>query len=459
MARVVVVGAGVSGLAAAARLARLRYDVVVCERNPGPGGQAGRFERDGFAFDTGPTLVQLPAALRDLFIKTGKTAPLDSVLELRPVDPAPRWQFADGTVVDLPNASRAGTMDALAAALSPAAAKAWDAFLTEGDGVWEQFRQGFLSGPPAPLHGGLRRPKEERRRLAALRPAKSLTDLIHRHIDDARLRQAAAGYALRLGSDPRTAPAGVVIWPWLEQTFGTWEVLGGIRALIDAIAARAVLRGAVLRYDAEVVGVEHAAGRVTGVRLIDGSHLPADVVVAAVDDHVLAGLLGTPVPSTPRSCSAMSLLVALRGTDTGPASTVSFPADPEPELTAVFGAGHTAAEPTLFLGRGEAPAGHTALTVTAMAPAGAPMDPAAVLQALAERGYAPSDRLLWWEFRATGGPIAGPALVGRDGLLRAPNATDVDGLFQVGASAHPGPGLALAPLSAALVAETLGRAR
>jgi phytoene dehydrogenase-like protein len=458
MARVVVVGAGVSGLAAAARLARLRHDVLVCERGPGPGGQAGRFARDGFAFDTGPTLVHLPAGMRDLFVKTGKTAPLETVLELRPAEFAARWQFADGTVLDRPNATRAGTMDALTAVLGPEAAKGWDQFLAQGDGVWQQFRQGFLTGPPAPLSGGLRRPKEERRRLAALRPAKSLSDLIQRHIADPRLRQAAASYALGLGSDPRTAPAGVVIWPWLEQTFGAWEVIGGIRALVDAIADRAVLRGARLRYDTDVVAVQHETGRVSGVRLADGEVLPADVVVAGVDDTALAGLLGEPAPTTPRSGAAVTLLLALRGADSLPASTVSFPADPATELAGVFGDGPPG-EPTLFLGQGSAPAGHHALCVTALAAPGATIEPTVLLQAVAARGYAPSDRLLWWEFINTGAPIAGPALVGRDGLVRAPNAQPIDGLFHVGASAHPGPGLALAPLSAALVAETIGRAR
>jgi phytoene dehydrogenase-like protein len=254
------------------------------------------------------------------------------------------------------------------------------------------------------------------------------------------------------------APAGVVIWPWLEQTFGAWEVVGGMRVLVDAIADRAVLRGARLRYDTEVVAVQREAGRVSGVRLADGEVLPADVVVAGVDDTALAGLLGEPAPTTPRSCAAVTLLLALRGAEPAPASTVSFPADAGPELAAVFGDGPTA-EPTLFVGRGSAPEGHTALTVTAMAAAGTTVDPTGLLRALAARGYAPSDRLLWWEFINTGASIAGPALVGRDGLLRAPNAQPIDGLFHVGASAHPGPGLTLAPLSAALAAETLGRAR
>src|SRR5258708_38545031 len=138
MARIVVVGAGLSGLAAAARLARLRHEVIVCERASDPGGAAGRHERDGFAFDTGPTLLHLPAVYRDLFVKTGRNAPLESVLELRPIEPAVRWRFADSTTVDLPDASRAGAMDAVPAAFGSAAATQWDEFVATGDAVWAQ---------------------------------------------------------------------------------------------------------------------------------------------------------------------------------------------------------------------------------------------------------------------------------------------------------------------------------
>ena len=71
MARVVVVGAGLGGLAAAARLAALGHAVTVCEQAPGVGGKLGVFERDGFVFDTGPSLLTLPAVYRDLFLATG----------------------------------------------------------------------------------------------------------------------------------------------------------------------------------------------------------------------------------------------------------------------------------------------------------------------------------------------------------------------------------------------------
>jgi phytoene desaturase len=482
VARVVVIGAGLSGLAVATRLARLRHDVVLCERSTGPGGQAGRFERDGFSFDTGPALVTMPAGYRDLFIKTGKTTPLESVLTLEPVDPGVRWRFPDGPTVDLPTASRAGTMDAIAAAFGAGSAEGWDAFLAAGGDIWEAFRKGFVAAPPSRRRDALRT-RAGRARLSALCPARSLPDLTHRHLDDPRLISAAHSYALRLGSDPRRSAAAVALWPSMEQTFGTWRVVGGIRRLVHEIAERAASRGVRLRYECPVVAIEREAGAVSGVRLSGGETLPAELVVSAVDHALTRNLLGErPARGPARSASAVTLLLALRG-GTGAPPTVSFAPDPDAELAAIFG-GLPAPDPTLFLAGADAPAGYSACSVTATAPrhgigAGAldwdapgagEQHAARMIAALDRRGFAISERLLWWEVRtpadverrsgAPGGALGWAALHGAGGaLFRPPNVTGVRGLFQVGSSAHPGPGLAFAPLSAALVAEAVGRAR
>lgn len=103
-------------MAAAARLAVAGHRVTVYERTETHGGAVGRFARDGFAFDTGPGLLQLPAVYRDLFVKTGRE-PLEQCVGLVQVDPASRHLFDDGTEVLLPNASRAGAVAALDAAL------------------------------------------------------------------------------------------------------------------------------------------------------------------------------------------------------------------------------------------------------------------------------------------------------------------------------------------------------
>ena len=94
MARVVVIGAGMGGMAAAARLAVKRHDVTVMEQAGTYGGKLGTFERDRFVFDTGPSLLTLPAVYRDLFNKTG--AGLDETVDLVELEPAFRYRFPDG---------------------------------------------------------------------------------------------------------------------------------------------------------------------------------------------------------------------------------------------------------------------------------------------------------------------------------------------------------------------------
>ncbi len=482
MARVVVIGAGLSGLAVATRLARLRHDVVLCERSAGPGGQAGRYERDGFAFDTGPTHVHLPAGYRDLFRKTGKTTPLENYVTLEPVDPAVRWQFADRTTVDLPNATRAGTLEALAAAFSPDAAEDWDRFLAVGSDLWDVFRKGFVAAPPSRRIDALRS-KEGRARIAALSPEKTLARLTNRHFRDPRLVAAAHSYALRLGSDPRKAGAAVALWPAMEHTFGTWQVAGGIRRLVDAMAERAISRGVELRYGSPVAAILSERGQVRGVRLGNGETLGAEIVVSAVDVDVTRDLLGERRRRRAhRSASTMTLLLALDGTTDLP-PTLSFGADTRAELHDLFDRGRPAADPTLFLSPAHAPAGATACAVTVIAPrhgtgsrevnwtdATAAACTRQILDVLDRRGFGISARLRWCEAYspvdverrtgAPGGAIGGPALHGLRGtVFRPPNVTELRGLYQVGGSAHPGPGLALAPLGPALVAETIGRAK
>ncbi len=129
MARIAVIGAGMGAMAAAARLAVAGHRVAVFERGATHGGALQRFEQDGFAFDTGPGLLHLPAVYRDLFVKTGRE-PLERCVELTQVDPAVRHVFADGTAVSLPNASRAGVVEALDAALGAGAGERWSAYLS-----------------------------------------------------------------------------------------------------------------------------------------------------------------------------------------------------------------------------------------------------------------------------------------------------------------------------------------
>jgi phytoene desaturase len=503
VAEVVVVGAGMGGLAAAARLATLGHHVTVCEQSAEVGGKLGWFERDGFAFDTGPSLLTLPAVYRDLFVKTGR--PLETEVELEPVDPVCHYRFADGIALDLPNASRSGVTAALDAAFGGTAGADWARFMDRAGRIWDVTRGPFLESPLDGMRGLLR----ESRRVSDLRtvaPWRSLRGLGSAYLHDPHLRMLLDRYATYTGSDPRRAPAALATVPYVEQTFGAWWVRGGLHRLGVALHHRALERKVVVRASSPVVSLELTAGRVSGVLLAGGERLPADVVVSDVDArHLYADLVPPPAGRGPLarvrrvtpSLSGFVLLLALRGRTPGLAHhTVLFPAAYDDEFDSVFGSGphrgrpRAAPDPTIYLAAPDDPAlrpddDHESVFVLVNAPRHSPDDPSAgidwdqpgraesyaahVLELLGARGYDLRDRLLWKEIRtpadleratgSVGGSIYGSSSNGaRAAFLRPANRSPVPGLFLVGGSAHPGGGLPLVGLSAAIVAELVGRA-
>jgi phytoene desaturase len=511
VARVVIIGAGLGGLAAAARLATRGHDVTVCEQAPLVGGKLGVLAKDGFVFDTGPSLLTLPAVYRDLFLATG--GPLEAEVPLQPVDPVCDYRFADGTTLPMPNGPRGAIARAWDDALGAGAGQAWTAFLGRAGAIWDATRATFLE---APLDGTRTLLAQARRGrdLRTVAPWLSLRGLGQQYLPLPHQRTLLDRYATYTGSDPRRAPAALAIVPYVEQTFGAWYVPGGLRRLGDAVAARAVERGARIRVGAQVRGIDLSAGRASGVRLADGERLPADVVVANADAaHVYGDLLPTAAGARPLralrraepSLSGFVVLLALRGRTPGLAHhSVLFPADYDDEFDSVFGTGRhrrsgprPVPDPTVYVSAPDDPAlrpddDHEAWFVLVNAPRHVPAGRAAdaggvakgvdwdapglrdayadrVLAALAERGLDVRHRILWREIRtpadlerdtgSVGGSIYGTSSNGiRAAFLRPANRSPVPGLFLVGGSAHPGGGIPLVGLSAAIVADLVGPA-
>ena len=486
MARVVVVGAGLGGLAAAARLAAAGHAVTVLEQAPEVGGKLGWFARDGHGFDTGPSLVTLPQVLRDLFAATG--APLDDVLDLVRLDPAVTYRFADGTRVAVP-----GDLAGVREVLGPE----WSALLDRAGEIWRATEQPFLRSP---LQGArtlarLARSADDVRTVA---PWSSLRGLGAQYLTDPRLRVLLDRYATYSGSDPRRAPAALATVPWVEQAFGSWYVRGGLRRLALAVAERAAQCGAVVRTSTPVTRVLVEGGRTTGVQLADGERVPADAVVVNADATALYDrLLPADAPvrraraalarATPSS-SGFVLLLALRGRTPDLAHhTVLFPDDYDAEFDGLFTDPRPLADPTVYVSAPDDPATRPdedseSWFVLVNAPRHEPgrgvdwdapglADSYAdrVLAVLARRGLDVRDRIRWREVRtpadlgratgSVGGSIYGTSSNGaRAAFLRPANASPLPGLFLVGGSAHPGGGLPLVALSAEIVAGLVGPA-
>ncbi|MFC8588391.1 phytoene desaturase family protein [Streptomyces sp. NPDC057217] len=465
MARIVVIGAGLGAMAAAARLAVAGHRVTVYERGATHGGAVGRYARDGFAFDTGPGLLHLPAVYRDLFVKTGKE-PLERCVTLTQVDPAARHVFADGTRVDLPNASRAGTVAALDAALGAGAGERWGDFLTRAREAWDRTRRPLLEEPqpadPAPL---AREPYPAPKAGLLRRPTRTLAQVGARELRDPRLAALLDAYAWSYGFDPAGAPASAAVLPYMEQTFGSWYVAGGLRALADAVYERCRKRRVEFVFDAPVEDVLEKDGRAVGVRLAGGEEVTADHVVSGAPvpalyrEHVVAWERGD--ADVPRhqalGTSRMTVCLALRGAREADAvhRTVVHADGGRPAVT-VLRPDDPALRPD---------ADHEAVTVTATVRTDRERDGEAFAGLMVEAaGRAVPDlreRLLWRHVRTpedvrrdTGAAeVPGPALAGADGrLLPAGNRSPLPGLYFAGGWSHPGGGLAHAGMSGALVA-------
>lgn len=435
MARVVVIGAGLAGLATAVRLAKLGHQVTVCERDDRLGGSLGRVEADGFTWDTGAASTTLPAALRDLFRKSGR--PLDKLAQLDPITGPRRHLFTDGTVLDLPVGDRAGQSQAWAQLAGARTGRQWTDLVDGYGETWQLLRKNALE-PPLPDRIPLRA-------LLDLKPWRTLDRTGRRLLDDQRARAVLNHYATLYGSDPARTSGYVGVWSYVERTFGQWTVRGGFGTLVDALARRVAERGVEVRTGAEVVGVTTRAGVVEGVRLADGTALPAGIVVSAIDPQVLyRNLLHDPAAARERS--------RVLGAHAARAPHVVHLGlrEPVPDLpfeTVLHGS------PAIVVRTGgEAPAGHHAWSVLVH---GVPADD--VVDLLAARGLPVGDHVVsrqparsWWPGIAWEGA--------RTPRRWAPNTSAVLGLYCVGAGAHPGAGVPATTLGAAIVAAAVGKA-
>jgi phytoene desaturase len=486
------------GMAVAARLAVKRHQVTVVEQSATYGGKVGSVERDGFVFDTGPSLLTIPAVYRELFNKTG--GPLEASVDLVDLDPAFGYRFPDGVTVDMPGVDPGVCAHVLGQSLGGTAEADWRAFMARAAAIWQVTRRPFLE---APLTGArdllpLARNVGDVRTVA---PFTSLRTLSRRYLSDPRLRMLVDRYATYTGSDPRRAPAALATVPYVEQMFGAYHVAGGIRRLADALYERTLERGAAYRFSADVAEVVTTASGVSGVRLTDGEVLDADIVVANADaTHLYRDLLHDPRGAEPArrlrratpSLSGFVLLLAVRGRTPGLRHhNVWFPDDYDAEFDAIFGRdARPVDDPTVYVCAPDddamrpdadheswfvlvnAPRHGTAAergTVDWDAPGLAESYRDRVLAVMASRGFDVRDRLLWSEIRtpadlerstrAPGGSIYGTSSNGpRAAFLRPANASPVPGLYLVGGSSHPGGGLPLVGMSAEIVADLVGRA-
>ncbi|WP_293881891.1 phytoene desaturase [Sphingomonas sp.] len=275
MKRAAVIGAGFGGLALAIRLQSAGIDTTIIEARDKPGGRGYYWEKDGFTFDAGPTVITDPDCLGQLWALSGRNMADD--IELMPVMPFYRLNWPDGTNFDYSN-DEAG-LRAEIAKLNPDDVAGYARFLEYSAGV---FHEGYeklgtvafldfasmIKAAPA---------------LAKYQAWRSVYSMVSSFVQSEKLREALSFHTLLVGGNPMTTSAIYALIHKLEKDGGVWFAKGGTNRLVAAMVTQFERLGGVVRLGDAVTEVETMGDRVTGVTTASGWHGDFDAVASNGD--------------------------------------------------------------------------------------------------------------------------------------------------------------------------------
>lgn len=485
--RVVIVGAGVAGLAAAIDMSAQGMDVTVLERSPAPGGKV-REERVGdMRIDVGPTVFTMRWVFDELFAASGTS--LESHLTLERADVLARHVWDGNGYLDLfSDVDRSA--DAIGDFCGAEEAARYRRFCEQSMCAYRTLLDPFIRSPRPSVSSlvrsvGLARLGE----LWRIKPFATLWSELTSQFHDPRLRQLFARYATYCGSSPYDAPATLMLIAHVERE-GVWLVDGGMFRLAQALEKVAQTNGAEIRYDCEVSEVVVQNGRTRGVKLGSGQMVFADYVVMNADLRALGeGLFGGDAaravqmpPSNTRSLSAVTW--AIVGHARGLALTrhnIFFGPNYRAEFADLFTNARLPENPTVYVcaqDRG-GPSQHVGaerlFCLVNAPPIGdhhrfeqgeinrcqdqvfRQLESAGLkIERTAQNCRVTTPNDFERRFPASGGALYGRTTHGWSASFARPHARSrIPGLYLAGGGTHPGPGVPMAALSGRMAAASL----
>ena len=306
--RVVVVGAGLAGLSCALRLAGAGREVIVIEREAVPGGRNGLMKKDGYSFDTGPSVLTMPDLIADALACVGEK--IEDWLELMPLNPLYRAFYADGSQLDV-HANTEQMEAEIAKNISADEAAGYRRYVDFVTKLYKYEMNDFIDrNIDSPLN--LLTPNLAR--LIALGGFRKLAPKVSQFLKDPRTQRVYSFQAMYAGVSPQQALAIYAVIAYMDSVNGVFFPKGGMHAVPRALAGAAEKHGVTFKYNTTVTKVEKIGSRASAVITSDGQRIECDVVVLNPDLPVAwRDLLGKTPLSVKRLNYSPSCVTILAG--------------------------------------------------------------------------------------------------------------------------------------------------
>ncbi len=347
---VLVVGGGAGGLASAVMLQHAGFQVTVLDKNPTLGGKLGKEEMQGYTFDTGPSILTLPAVLREIFTFTG--ARLEDYLELVSLDPQWRCFFNDGMSFDF----RAGE-EAMISEVEKFAPKDVDGFrklLLKSRELYRVSEDNFFfrdfQNVLDVIKGGGASALEALKLMVAIEPLKTFSDLVDSHVKNPHLRQALEHLTQYVGSSPFISPAILNCLLHVQFVKGCWYPVGGMNKISEVLVKRFQELGGKIVLGSEIEHIFHDGDTIRGFESKDGYLWTADEYVVNMDSNTFYSKLGLKRQLREGlACSGVTVFLGLKKRLEGLAHhNFFFSASHKEEFKDIYDRGLPHADPTIY---------------------------------------------------------------------------------------------------------------